>query len=436
MAPERPQDPREFTPLMNDVLRRLREVERHRHPLQDIPDVPGAAGGKEYATVVVAAADTHESGKATADFVCTGTGDEATLTTALATMTIGGEMVLLEGTYVFDDVWTIDQSEIHIRGMGQGTRLDAVASGTNPISITADNVILSHMAILGAALFATGVDAGTAARTSIIGCYLSNFITGISVGTESIVSRCFVSGGSVGVTTGAGCRVTDNFLTTQDMYGIETSVGTNPGATVANNTIVSPSIGIQVSGDDTVVSGNTIRLPSDTGINLTSRSVAVGNRIEGSSSSTAVGIESGGDSIIVGNVIRTVRTGILLNNLGSVAEGNILRDCRREGIKASSSTDANGVNYVIANNFVFGCGTETNNTYDGILLETRIDKANVQGNTVRRGATANRHRYGINIANANCNDNLVTNNDLSDSGTTGSLNDAGTGTITAAGNRL
>jgi len=53
-------------------------------------------------------------------------------------------------------------------------------------------------------------------------------------------------------------------------------------------------------------------------------------------------------------------------------------------------------------------------------------------NTVRGTS----HKYGLNIRSSYCAENLVTNNDLHNSGTAGSFNDAGTDTVTSPGNRL
>ena len=55
---------------------------------------------------------------------------------------------------------------------------------------------------------------------------------------------------------------------------------------------------------------------------------------------------------------------------------------------------------------------------------------------MRHGGGSKQHIYGIEISGAASDDNLVTNNDLKDSGKTASFYDSGTGTITAAGNRL
>jgi hypothetical protein len=89
----------------------------------------------------------------------------------------------------------------------------------------------------------------------------------------------------------------------------------------------------------------------------------------------------------------------------------------------------------IHDNHLYGNGTETNNTYDQILLDSLSSNNSVQGNVCRKAASGNLPRYGIRINNANCTANLVTNNDLLNSGSTGGLSDVGTSTVTTSGNR-
>ena len=67
--------------------------------------------------------------------------------------------------------------------------------------------------------------------------------------------------------------------------------------------------------------------------------------------------------------------------------------------------------------------------YSGIAVITNCDYNNIQGNTVRHLGGAKQHRYGIRIDTANCDGNLVIDNDLYLAGKTADYSDAGTGTI-------
>jgi nitrous oxidase accessory protein NosD len=94
------------------------------------------------------------------------------------------------------------------------------------------------------------------------------------------------------------------------------------------------------------------------------------------------------------------------------------------GIALESVMDSN-----IEDNLIVNYSNGSADTFDGINILTS-DRLNVQGNTCRSADG----RYGINVISGN--DNLVTNNDLLNSGNTGSFNNTATGTITVSGNRL
>jgi len=87
----------------------------------------------------------------------------------------------------------------------------------------------------------------------------------------------------------------------------------------------------------------------------------------------------------------------------------------------------------IINNLITENSQTLANRYDGIRLAGYADQNLLQTNVIRSGG---KQRYGVNIASSTCDGNIITNNDLRASGVTGSLNDAGTGTIVAAGNQL
>lgn len=90
----------------------------------------------------------------------------------------------------------------------------------------------------------------------------------------------------------------------------------------------------------------------------------------------------------------------------------------------------------IMNNEVRGNSATTDNTHDGIAISD-CDDTNIQGNTVRKyEGSGNEQRYGINVIDNTCDRTLVTNNDLINSGKTGTLNDGGTNTNTTAANRV
>lgn len=83
--------------------------------------------------------------------------------------------------------------------------------------------------------------------------------------------------------------------------------------------------------------------------------------------------------------------------------------------------------------------TLTDDTYSGILLDGDTNNCAIQGALIRRAASGNAPKYGIRVDDATCDNNFIVNNDLLNSaksgGTGAAFSDAGTGTVTAAGNR-
>jgi len=85
-------------------------------------------------------------------------------------------------------------------------------------------------------------------------------------------------------------------------------------------------------------------------------------------------------------------------------------------------------------NTVVGNSQGNNNSYDGIHVTSDSDYNNIQGNTVRRGTGGNQQRYGIRINLADCNNNLVANNDCYVGGVTAGISNVAP-IETGAGNR-
>lgn len=275
----------------------------------------GAAGGKEYATVVVAAGDSTAHGRAAADYVCDGTGDDVEINAALVALgATGGRVLLLEGTYTVGDSITLAGTFAMLEGQGPGTVIDASGVG---------NLI-------------------------------------VMAGAYQEVSRLYAYGGTVrGI----------------DMSG----AGFNPVVR------------------DCIVAGG----KSDAGI-------------------------YGGGLLpqIIGNRVPAVATAAAgIRPVGGLCAGNTVRSgFGATGILLSNTSDA-----LVHDNSLYLCRT-------GITITNDANYNSVQGNVIRSGVATG--GYGIDIDDATCDGNLVTNNDLHLSGSLGSLRDLGTGTVTTAGNRL
>lgn len=142
------------------------------------------------------------------------------------------------------------------------------------------------------------------------------------------------------------------------------------------------------------------------------------------------------DVFITGNTITGLGAGtqtdalVYLENVGARAKliGNTLGSCNLHGIEMQ---DCEGVD-VLANT-ILNAGVATDNTWDGIHVAGDSNDNKIIGNTVFTDPALNNTRYGINIADATCDDNIVRGNILTPVANFGSggLNDNGTGTLTA-----
>jgi hypothetical protein len=119
---------------------------------------------------------------------------------------------------------------------------------------------------------------------------------------------------------------------------------------------------------------------------------------------------------------------------GVVISGNHIVESDRHGILLNNANDV-----MLTNNRVYGASRSSGDVYSGIILEANCDRCTVMGNQVRRASSTPHPKYGIRVDNSNCDNNFVTNNDLLNSVATGGTgapySDAGTGTVTTAGNR-
>lgn len=94
-----------------------------------------------------------------------------------------------------------------------------------------------------------------------------------------------------------------------------------------------------------------------------------------------------------------------------------------------------GDDNVITDNVIVDAGTSTPNTYSGVLVDGDSNDNDVHGNKVVARDAAAALQYGIRVDDATCDDNVIYGNDVKGSYVTAGVSDAGTGTVTTAGNR-
>lgn len=462
---------------------RLRALEVHQH--DELPDGSTVGGGKEYATFVIAASNSHPSGLKRADYVCSGGNDAATINQACQALVEfgGGGICLLEGTYNLGSTVTLSSngivSPVSMWGMGRATRLIVAEYGIEVY----DNCSLARVNIDGQGTAFHGATAYY--RSRIEDVYVTSCNTGFRAVGEAAVLRgchafditedgfeitgnhtrltdCFVEQGTVdgnpGVVPLRGFNITAGKVHAKGLYvqnAVEYGINLTGGrcsifgaqiddsddvgvrVTGSLNSLVSVDVSscagrsFAITGEKTGLIDCRVESPDDQALRISASNCRIiGFVVQGSNGGT-VGIYcSSSHVVILGCVIEAMGgNGLEISGTACKIADNEIQGCGHHGILINA-----GKFNSITGNVIDDISVDTANTYDGIhLVDT--DDNNIEQNTVRNDGWGN-NRYGINVSNAACENNRVTNNDLLNSGTTGSFNDAGTGTITTAGNRL
>ena len=428
-----------------------------------------------------------------ADYVCDGTADDVEIQAALDALPVGGgEVKLLNGTFNIATVIALDSNQT-LRGCGKNTILTTTSaigildswggSGTEKVNTTisdlqidgnsvatrgvylrySDNAIVKNLYIHSIPDSNNGISGYYASGCLIDGCDIRGCYSGISFDycdDTIITSNNFSANRYSGVTLqstcnrlsiidnnssgnsfyGLDCRgdnnvVSNNICTTNTRAGIYTTTITN-SVISGNNSSDNSQEGIFViNGDNNTVSGNCCIGNYSSNIHLentASYNVVIGNTCSNSTADAGIFIESGGGSasnsnIISGNICNENDTyGIRLYE-ASLSEiiNNHCYSNNLDGITLSNSSHNNS----ISNNFLLANGQGTDDTYDGINLQTANYNL-LSGNTCLDGGGAAQPKYGIHIQSVGTpTGNIVMLNNLYDSGKTGTLKDEGTGTV-------
>lgn len=114
----------------------------------------------------------------------------------------------------------------------------------------------------------------------------------------------------------------------------------------------------------------------------------------------------------------------------SDVSGNVITRAAFDGVLFYGTTDS-----TVRDNIIRASGITTDNTYDHIKLDGSSGRNNVRGNVLRAGNEVNRTRYAVNVVAGGA-DNVVVDNDMLAAAWGADILDAGTRTITTAGNRF
>lgn len=277
----------------------------------------------------------------------------------------------------------------------------------------------------GIQLYGTDSTPLTTAITVIGNACRDNTVDGIRLGS---VNNCVVQGNLCVSNTSNGIRL--------DTVG--GAAGTcNENSVTGNVCKENGADGIHVEAatsteaDKNTITGNVCADNTGDGIELlrASYNLVGKNSVTGND---GMGILLNGDETLCNDVIGNSCVANLRGISGSTTSNNNIagNHCTlndEHGIRLASTS----TNNIVSGNYCFSNSQLTDATYDGIFLDASDDNM-VTGNVTRRGAGANKQRYGINISNSTCDNNVVTNNDVKDGGSTAVLNNAGTGTVVRA----
>ncbi len=364
--------------------------------------------GKTPATVIVADGSTTQDVKR-ADFVVPvgSTSAEDTINQAINSLPLGGGQVLLmEGTYIVDGPINVP-SNVTLAGQGANTVIKIKDALNTDIHVIQNADWTNGNTKIALRDFAIDGNKANNTSGSQYGVYLYKT-------TYSLVMRLLIN----------DCRSSSILL---DNSNSNTITG---NACQRNYN----GIGLYSSSNNNVVTGNICQGSGNFGIYLyiSSDNAVTGNTCQGSV--YGIYLYSSLNNTVTGNTCQgNSMHGIRLDTSSNNAvTGNTCQGNGYHGIFLFHQTSYN----TVVGNICLENSQAANATYNNIQIDFNADYNNVQANICRVGALTNKPRYGIFIASADCDGNMVTNNDLYQGGATAAFSDAGTGTITTAGNRL
>jgi parallel beta-helix repeat protein len=404
------------------------------------------------------------------------TNAETTINTAIdeAVAAGGGEVLLLEGTYVIGGPIKL-KDKITLSGMGGNTIIkikngvnaninaithNTVAAPGNKNMVVKDLVVDGNNSnqVAGTQLgiaFYNCTD--TSARNIIRNCYVKyTRSSGIYVeGSKAfIVDKCvaFGCGGGAGINaSGSTVQFTNNTATGNgngmlltgcsdcviantdgfgnSYYGIDLSTATVRTA-VTGCTLYNNAYGLRVVGATyNSILGNTFRNNSGYGITLEASAhytTIVGNSMYQNGMNLI--IANSNYATVSGNTCSysTGNAGIYLGTASyCTVSNNVIYRNHEAGITLTGSNR----NVIESNNV---SANAQGHSGPNIILANSSSDNTIIGNRCHKGGGPIYPNYGISIVGASCASNLVTANNLKEGGSAGTINNSGTGTDTTA----
>lgn len=347
-----------------------------------------------------------------ADFIGDGVNDEdainAAITAAIGTFLfdIYPEVYLNAGVFITSG--TITAQGVTLRGVpGQGT---ALASRT----LVSNNATASGFPLITDPIFLAEIQFANLLASN------AEAILQVNTNRNFYAERCTFLSSGLGVGSGVLEFNAQGNVALRDCI-IGACVG---GAAAAPGTFF-----------DSVLSGGIHTIIGNT---FTCCTIDMNNMFQGTMiKDNFINLPGGGPVVANRGAINLVHPGTNVAISNWQVCGNNIANVAGHGIYIDGAANPSGFFAwaLVHDNLIYGYGGSGVSQFDGIFLTGNVDEISIQGNKCG-GVVGPGARHGINISAATCNDNLVTNNDLFVSGVGASINDAGTATILAAGNRL
>jgi len=326
------------------------------------------------ATLVVAANDSSALSKAQADYVCDGTADDVEIQAALdALPTVGGTVVLLEGTFNISAIVNIVNGGTTLRGQGYGISVHhgvTILRAVNGTNLTAVLYTDQHNTIIQD-LYIDGNKANN--PTANFGLY----IDGTDDGTFEKLGIMYCKDSGIYINAASSCVFSKIWSEYSDQFGIET-----------------------LNGDTLIFEGVYSALNANRGF-----------WIQGARQFSFIGCGADVNDDAYGFTL-FLCVGVTIAD-SYIYQSDAFRG--RHGIQIQGSTHC-----IISNNLIYQAGNAAHNTNDAIVLATQSGIHSTHniftGNQIWSDH-GNLPRYGINEWDANQDYNQYYNNDIMNTAT-------------------
>jgi parallel beta-helix repeat protein len=355
------------------------------------------------ATKIVAASNSSQAAKDAADYVATGTGDQAQINAALTALPAGGGRVYLaEGTYYLSAAISVPNNTT-LAGSGAGSKI------TIPNTQNGSYNLIQN------------TDTATGTHIAIQDLLIDGNKTSQSSGSMNAIYMNGVGGGS-GSTTRDGAKISN--VTVRSVFGNGirlTNTSSNSSITNVTTALMS-SGGIAVSGQYNVIANSNVQGNVSDGISVSGTNNSVtGNIVEGNASGIYLG--AGNNTISDNNIINSNGYGLNIVSSNNVISGNQINSPTNYAVFIQNNN-----NNIISNNRIINAGGASST--DSIYL-SNADSTNVIGNTITYTATCTVNCYPITIPASTSDNTYLSGNVFSAASGTPTIRDLGTGTIYA-----